>query len=197
LNYDQYEYDRKNKSSRKNRNSRKNKSSRKNRNSRKNKSSRKNKDLRKLEKELTRKEKRLEKMKNRLDKREDKLETKIAKCKENSMPAPPNNDEINDNKRSCKQSCREQQCGPNLNSGDYLPVQKECNSSGGSWEVESMKPNPNIDSDYGYVFMPNKYWKIWQNKSLGSDTHPKLSTDQTCKVYPYIADGVPLDALEL
>ena len=90
-------------------------------------------------------------------------------------------------------------CTSELKVKDVLSLTKDINNFKSALEENNHKQafmnaaSPGVIN----VFMPNKYWKIWQNKSLGSDTHPKLSTDQTCKVYPYIADGVPLDALEL
>jgi hypothetical protein len=53
-----------------------------------------------------------------------------------------------------------------------------------------LKPNENIDSPYGFVFFPNKYWKQWGEKA------PVCVPTSSCLVQPSLSSGVPVDALD-
>lgn len=87
----------------------------------------------------------------------------------------------------CKKDC-ETKCSNPCGNAQNTP----------GWDASDLKPNPNIDSQYGYVYVPNKYWNMWNNqRNVSTDNHPNLSTDQNCKVYPHIANGFPLDSLTL
>jgi len=53
-----------------------------------------------------------------------------------------------------------------------------------------LEPQPNVDSPYGFVFFPNKYWKQWQTKA------PVCVPTSPCKVQPTATNGVPVDVLD-
>ena len=53
-----------------------------------------------------------------------------------------------------------------------------------------LEPKPNIDSPYGFVFFPNKYWKQWQEKA------PVCVPTSPCVVQPTATNGVPVDVLD-
>jgi hypothetical protein len=53
-----------------------------------------------------------------------------------------------------------------------------------------LAPDDSIDSPYGFVFFPNKYWKQWSTKP------PVCVPTNPCKVQPIPTSGVPVDVLD-
>tara|TARA_Y100000389_G_scaffold29265_1_gene24936 strand:+ start:6235 stop:7074 length:840 start_codon:yes stop_codon:yes gene_type:complete len=60
------------------------------------------------------------------------------------------------------------------------------------FDDSDLKPNPSIDSPYGFVYFPNKYWAQW-----GYNRPPVCTpTGNKCKVLPTYTTGVPVDVLD-
>jgi len=58
------------------------------------------------------------------------------------------------------------------------------------FDDSELKPKPHVDSPYGFVYFPNKYWKQWHTKS-------KVCTPVSeCKVLPTYTEGTPVDVLD-
>lgn len=55
---------------------------------------------------------------------------------------------------------------------------------------KELEPKPSIDSPYGFVFFPNKYWKSWSSKA------PVCVPTSKCLVQPTATSGVPVDVLD-
>ena len=53
-----------------------------------------------------------------------------------------------------------------------------------------LEPRPEVDSPYGFVFFPNKYWKQFQQKP------PVCVPTSKCDVQPTCTNGVPVDVLD-
>lgn len=53
-----------------------------------------------------------------------------------------------------------------------------------------LEPKPDVDSPYGFVYFPNKYWKQWQQKA------PVCVPTSPCVVQPTATNGVPVDVLD-
>tara|TARA_B100001250_G_scaffold302493_1_gene264223 strand:+ start:1418 stop:2176 length:759 start_codon:yes stop_codon:yes gene_type:complete len=53
-----------------------------------------------------------------------------------------------------------------------------------------LKPKPQLDSPYGFVYFPNKYWKQWQTKA------PVCTPTSKCNVLPTYTQGTPVDVLD-
>ena len=58
------------------------------------------------------------------------------------------------------------------------------------FDDSDLKPKPEIDSPYGFVFFPNKYWKLWHKKP------PVCTPTSKCKVLPTYTEGTPVDVLD-
>lgn len=58
------------------------------------------------------------------------------------------------------------------------------------FDDSELKPKPDIDSPYGFVFFPNKYWKEWHQKA------PVCIPTSKCKVLPTYTEGTPVDVLD-
>jgi len=57
------------------------------------------------------------------------------------------------------------------------------------FDDSELKPKPDIDSPYGFVYFPNKYWKELQKKL-------PVCTSSKCKVLPTYTHGAPVDVLD-
>ena len=53
-----------------------------------------------------------------------------------------------------------------------------------------LEPRPDVDSPYGFVFFPNKYWKQFQKRP------PVCIPRSKCEVQPTCTNGVPVDVLD-
>ena len=53
-----------------------------------------------------------------------------------------------------------------------------------------LKPKPELDSPYGFVYFPNKYWKQWHRKP------PVCTPTDKCKILPTYTQGTPVDVLD-
>ena len=58
------------------------------------------------------------------------------------------------------------------------------------FDDSELKPKPDIDSPYGFVYFPNKYWKELQKKL------PVCTASSKCKVLPTYTQGAPVDVLD-
>lgn len=59
------------------------------------------------------------------------------------------------------------------------------------WDDEGLKPKPDVDSPYGFVYFPNKYWKMWHQKA------PICTpANGACKVLPTYTEGTPVNVLD-
>ncbi len=58
------------------------------------------------------------------------------------------------------------------------------------FDDSELKPKPNVDSPYGFVYFPNKYWKQWHTKSS------VCTPVSECKVLPTYTEGTPVDVLD-
>ena len=58
------------------------------------------------------------------------------------------------------------------------------------FDDSELKTKPDVDSPYGFVFFPNKYWKQWQRKP------PVCTPTSKCKVLPTYTQGTPVDVLD-
>ena len=58
------------------------------------------------------------------------------------------------------------------------------------FDDEELKPKPSIDSPYGFVYFPNKYWNQWHQKP------PVCTPTHKCKVLPTYTQGTPVDVLD-
>lgn len=59
------------------------------------------------------------------------------------------------------------------------------------FDDSDLKPKPNIDSPYGFVYFPNKYWSAWQKKAPVC-----IPAGNKCKVLPTYTQGTPVDVLD-
>ena len=88
------------------------------------------------------------------------------------------------NESKCKKS------GP----GNLNFYQKDTNNDASFYsemfDDSDLKPKPNLDSPYGFVYFPNKYWKQWQNKSR------VCRPVSECKVLPTYTEGTTVDVLD-
>lgn len=57
---------------------------------------------------------------------------------------------------------------------------------------EYLEPKPEVDSPYGFVYFPNKYWKQWQQKAPVCVP----TNANACKVQAIYTTGVPVDVLD-
>lgn len=58
------------------------------------------------------------------------------------------------------------------------------------FDDSDLKPRPDVDSPYGFVYFPNKYWKQWARKP------PVCTPTSKCKVLPTYTHGAPVDVLD-
>ena len=58
------------------------------------------------------------------------------------------------------------------------------------FDDSELKPKPNMNAPYGFVYFPNKYWKEWQRKL------PVCTPTSKCKVLPTYTQGAPVDVLD-
>ena len=58
------------------------------------------------------------------------------------------------------------------------------------FDDSELKPKPDVDSPYGFVYFPNKYWKQWHQKA------PVCIPTSKCKVLPTYTQGTPVDVLD-
>ena len=58
------------------------------------------------------------------------------------------------------------------------------------FDDKELKPKPNVNSPYGFVFFPNKYWNQWHQKP------PVCVPTNKCKVLPTYTQGTPVDVLD-
>jgi hypothetical protein len=59
------------------------------------------------------------------------------------------------------------------------------------WDDADLKPKPEINSPYGFVYFPNKYWKMWHQKA------PVCTpVNGACKVLPTYTEGTPVNVLD-
>lgn len=58
------------------------------------------------------------------------------------------------------------------------------------FDDSELKPKPGVDSPYGFVFFPNKYWKQWHQRA------PVCVPTSKCKVLPTYTSGAPVDVLD-
>lgn len=58
------------------------------------------------------------------------------------------------------------------------------------YDTSELQPQSDIDSPYGFVYLPNKYWKDWEQQGRS------FSPGTCCKVHPSYTHGVPKDALD-
>ena len=58
------------------------------------------------------------------------------------------------------------------------------------FDDSELKPKPQIDSPYGFVYFPNKYWNQWHKKA------PVCTPTHECKVLPTYTQGTPVDVLD-
>ena len=59
------------------------------------------------------------------------------------------------------------------------------------FDDSDLKPKPEVDSPYGFVFFPNKYWKQWHQKAPVC-----IPAGNKCKVLPTYTQGAPVDVLD-
>lgn len=81
--------------------------------------------------------------------------------------------------------------GPNHTNYYQKNLNNDKNFYSEIFDDSDLKPKPNIESPYGFVYFPNKYWKQWQSKS-------KVCTPVSggCKVLPTYTEGTPVDVLD-
>tara|TARA_Y100000389_G_C17468588_1_gene528073 strand:+ start:3871 stop:4620 length:750 start_codon:yes stop_codon:yes gene_type:complete len=96
---------------------------------------------------------------------------------------------------------------PIINNSDRVPVSNDASdyvNSGSSikelkedpffnsemFDDSELKPKPDMDSPYGFVYFPNKYWKQWHQKA------PICTPTSKCKVLPTYTHGAPVDVLD-
>tara|TARA_Y100000389_G_scaffold204765_1_gene259496 strand:- start:21873 stop:22637 length:765 start_codon:yes stop_codon:yes gene_type:complete len=59
------------------------------------------------------------------------------------------------------------------------------------WDDSDLKPKPEVDSPYGFVYFPNKYWKMWHQRA------PVCTpVNGACKVLPTYTEGTPVNVLD-
>ena len=58
------------------------------------------------------------------------------------------------------------------------------------FDDSELKPKPEVDSPYGFVYFPNKYWKQWHRKP------PVCTPTDKCKILPTYTQGTPVDVLD-
>jgi|UniRef100_A0A6C0AVM3 hypothetical protein len=86
-------------------------------------------------------------------------------------------------KSACKVS------GPSNNSTNQK-FQNEKQFHSEIFDDSELKPKPQIDSPYGFVYFPNKYWNQWHKKP------PVCTPTDKCKVIPTYTQGTPVDVLD-
>jgi hypothetical protein len=59
------------------------------------------------------------------------------------------------------------------------------------WDDTDLKPKPEVDSPYGFVYFPNKYWKMWHQKAPVCNP-----VKGACKVLPTYTEGTPVNVLD-
>ena len=58
------------------------------------------------------------------------------------------------------------------------------------FDDSELKPKPEVDSPYGFVYFPNKYWKQWHRRP------PVCTPTDKCKILPTYTQGTPVDVLD-
>lgn len=59
------------------------------------------------------------------------------------------------------------------------------------FDDSALKPKPEVESPYGFVYFPNKYWKQWHQKAPVC-----IPAGNQCKVLPTYTQGAPVDVLD-